>query len=109
VELDKFDVGSQLKGQQGYTNKETGKFDLADFVGDYRIEGPEDDTQGLVSRFTDAPGGVPRGPRADRGILKRARVDRFEGRLGEGRVNDGRFDDGRLNDGCTTPLDYGDL
>jgi hypothetical protein len=64
--LAKYTVGSQIRGQQGYTNPESGKFELADFRYDNRIAGPNDDTAGLVSRYTGAPGGVPQGPRSDR-------------------------------------------
>jgi len=69
----KYTVGSQFQGQQGYTNKETGAFELTQKKHDMRIRGPDDDTQGLVSRYSNAPGAVPRQPRVDR--FKRARVE----------------------------------
>ncbi|KAI8939565.1 hypothetical protein NX059_003329 [Plenodomus lindquistii] len=73
---EKYSVGSQLYGQQGYTNKETGAFELNPRKVDERIAGPDDDTQGLTSRYSDAPGATPRAPRAERnGGYKRARAD----------------------------------
>ncbi|KAF1843889.1 uncharacterized protein K460DRAFT_266340, partial [Cucurbitaria berberidis CBS 394.84] len=55
----KYDVGSQIKGQQGVTNKKTQKFELVAFAQDERAEGADDDTVGL--RYHDPP----RGPRLD--------------------------------------------
>ncbi|KAF1946730.1 hypothetical protein EJ02DRAFT_393867 [Clathrospora elynae] len=61
----KYTVGSQLQGQQGYTDKETGNFELADDPKERRIIGPDDDTAGLLRRWSDAPGGTQRDtPRA---------------------------------------------
>lgn len=48
-------------------------FELIETKCDERIRGPDDDTQGLVSKYSDAPGAVPRLPRADRCGNKRAR------------------------------------
>lgn len=89
----KYTVGSQLRGQQGYTNKETGVFELIGGRTDQRIPGPDDDTQGLSGRHSDAPGGVPYPPRAERGFggggHKRARVDGREGCRDGGRGGGG--------------------
>ncbi|KNG47692.1 dna ligase 1 [Stemphylium lycopersici] len=65
----KYTVGSQLEGQQGSTDKDTGIYALWDSVLDKRICGHDDDTAGLVRSWSDAPGGArrppPRGPRYD--------------------------------------------
>ena len=64
----KYAVGSQIRGQQGYTDVETGKFVLWDMAHDNRIRGPNDDTQGLLRSWSDAPGAEgrpPSGPRGD--------------------------------------------
>jgi hypothetical protein len=47
----KYSAGSQIRGQQGFANKENGKFELshAPSPRDNRIEGPDDDTAGLTS------------------------------------------------------------
>jgi hypothetical protein len=61
-------VGSQIRGQQGFTNIETGKFELWDAAQEKRIRGPNDDTQGLIRSWSDAPGADGRplsGPRGD--------------------------------------------
>lgn len=65
----KYDAGSQIRGQQGYTNERTGKFELDTFAEDERSKGPDDDTRGL--RYHDPP----KGPRADRAGFKRPRRD----------------------------------
>lgn len=52
----KYTVGSQLDGQQGFTNKETGKFELWDSATDKRAQGPNDDTSGLVRSWNGALG-----------------------------------------------------
>ncbi|EUC43683.1 hypothetical protein COCMIDRAFT_38415 [Bipolaris oryzae ATCC 44560] len=49
----KYGVGSQLEGQQGYTNKDTGEFQLWGTAYDKRITGPDDDTMGLMPRSMD--------------------------------------------------------
>ncbi|USP73204.1 hypothetical protein yc1106_00478 [Curvularia clavata] len=61
--IDKYAVGSQLEGQQGYTNPMTGQFELSITAVDRKIQGPVDDTAGLIKSWTHAPGGAPRGPR----------------------------------------------
>lgn len=61
--IDKYAVGSQLEGQQGYTNPMTGQFELWDTAVDKKIQGPQDDTAGLIKSWSNAPGGVPRAPR----------------------------------------------
>ncbi|KAL6709499.1 hypothetical protein ACN47E_001434 [Coniothyrium glycines] len=101
----KFDVGSQLKGQQGYFNKETAKFELTDSARDERIEGPDDDTHGLTSLFSNS-GNVPRGPRTDRGRYKRVRGDYYSGRV---HIVSTQSSEGLMGDGRLAPLDYGDL
>jgi hypothetical protein len=61
-------VGSQIRGQQGFTNIETGKFELWDAAQEKRIRGPNDDTQGLIRSWSDAPGADGRplpGPHGD--------------------------------------------
>ncbi|KAJ6201359.1 hypothetical protein J3E72DRAFT_428097 [Bipolaris maydis] len=52
----KYGVGSQLEGQQGYTDKDTGEFQLWGTAYDKRRNGPDDDTMGLVRYWSDAPG-----------------------------------------------------
>ncbi|CAN9093252.1 unnamed protein product [Alternaria alternata] len=69
----KYAVGSQIRGQQGFTNKDTGKFELWDEAQEKRIRGPDDDTQGLVRSWSDAPGADGR-PSSDR------RGDGYHGR-----------------------------
>ncbi|CAA9965795.1 hypothetical protein PTMSG1_09154 [Pyrenophora teres f. maculata] len=54
----KYSVGSQIRGQQGATNKTTGEYELWTDAYDARLSGSNDDTQGLVRR-------VPTGPRGD--------------------------------------------
>ncbi|KAI4955560.1 hypothetical protein J4E91_001421 [Alternaria rosae] len=61
-------LGSQIRGQQGYTDVETGKFVLWDVAHENRIRGPNDDTQGLIRSWSDLPGAEgrpPSGPRGD--------------------------------------------
>jgi hypothetical protein len=61
-------VGSQIRGQQGFTNTGTGKFELWDEAQEKRIRGPNDDTHGLTRSWSDAPGAdgrAPQGPRGD--------------------------------------------
>lgn len=58
-------MGSQIRGQQGFTNKDTGKFELWGEAQEKRIRGPDDDTQGLVRSWSDAPGADGR-PSSDR-------------------------------------------
>ena len=61
-------MGSQIRGQQGFTNIETGKFELWDAAQEKRIRGPNDDTQGLIRSWSDGPGADGRplpGPRGD--------------------------------------------
>lgn len=78
----KVTVGAQLKGQQGYTSNVTGQFELTNHASDLRLKGPDDDTTGLANtRYNDAWGGVPRGPRGDRPGFKRSRVERNDGLL----------------------------
>ncbi|CAO2656254.1 Nn.00g050570.m01.CDS01 [Neocucurbitaria sp. VM-36] len=67
--MKKYDTGSQFRGQQGFKNEKTQKFELDAYVEDERMVGPDDDTKGL--RYRD----LPRGPRADRGGPKRVRMD----------------------------------
>ncbi|KAL6149949.1 hypothetical protein ACJQWK_02467 [Exserohilum turcicum] len=55
----KYNVGSQIEGQQGSTDKTTGTFKLWDGPGDRRIAGPDDDTAGL-RRAWSARGGAQR-------------------------------------------------
>ncbi|KAF1828843.1 hypothetical protein BDW02DRAFT_511342, partial [Decorospora gaudefroyi] len=59
----KFTVGSQLQGQQGHTNQETGVFELTKDTRDARTPRPDDDTEGLSRNGSDAPPGAPSGPR----------------------------------------------
>ncbi|KAI4697768.1 uncharacterized protein J4E84_000901 [Alternaria hordeiaustralica] len=64
----KYAVGSQIRGQQGHTDAETGIFELWDAAHENRICGPDDDTQGLLRSWSDAPGAEgrpPSGPRGD--------------------------------------------
>ncbi|KAI4633486.1 hypothetical protein J4E80_000852 [Alternaria sp. BMP 0032] len=64
----KYAVGSQIRGQQGHTDAETGIFELWDAAHENRIRGPNDDTQGLLRSWSDAPGAEgrpPYGPRGD--------------------------------------------
>ncbi|KAI4959501.1 hypothetical protein J4E86_003223 [Alternaria arbusti] len=64
----KYAVGSQIRGQQGHTDAETGIFELWDAAHENRIRGPNDDTQGLLRSWSDAPGAEgrpPSGPRGD--------------------------------------------
>ncbi|KAI4691766.1 hypothetical protein J4E81_007293 [Alternaria sp. BMP 2799] len=64
----KYTVGSQIRGQQGYTDKDTNIFELWDGAHENRIRGPDDDTQGLLRSWSDAPGAEgrpPSGPRGD--------------------------------------------
>ncbi|KAH8643826.1 hypothetical protein IG631_01289 [Alternaria alternata] len=63
----------KIRGQQGFTNKDTGKFELWDEAQEKRICGPDDDTQGLVRSWSDAPGADGR-PSSDR------RGDGYHGR-----------------------------
>ncbi|KAF2849335.1 hypothetical protein T440DRAFT_452727 [Plenodomus tracheiphilus IPT5] len=83
--VSKYTVGSQIRGQQGYTNKDTGAFELIPTKQDQRIVGPDDDTAGLTSRYSDAPGAIPWAPRAERaGGYKRMRGEGRNGGLDYG-------------------------
>lgn len=80
----KHGAGSQLHGQQGYTNHLTEKFELASTA---RIDKPEaavDDTETLPGKKVDTyiPFGAPRGPRGHRASHKRTR--REEDRMPDG-------------------------
>lgn len=56
-------MGSQIRGQQGYTNKETSNFELWNEAYDTRMPGPDDDTKGLVHCGSGSYSRVPTGPR----------------------------------------------
>lgn len=63
-------------GQQGYTNKDTGNWELATDKYDHRTGRWDDDTEAMPSRFGRGgdfyvPNDAPRGPRAGN---KRART-----------------------------------
>ena len=67
-------MGAQLKGQQGYTSNETGAFELFDFRKDERIEGPNDDTSGLLSKNGESRIGLPQREWKDTSSYKRPRL-----------------------------------
>jgi hypothetical protein len=86
--VSKYDVGSELRDQQGYTDPETGKFELSESKQDQRKGVVADDTAGLGnghlvnghgkrSRGTDSyvPAHAPTGPRGGRSDEKRSRRD----------------------------------
>ncbi|XP_014555001.1 hypothetical protein COCVIDRAFT_103549 [Bipolaris victoriae FI3] len=52
----KYGVGSQLDGQQGYTDRDTGEFQLWGTAYDKRTNGPDDDTMGLLRSWSGASG-----------------------------------------------------
>jgi hypothetical protein len=68
-------AGAQLHGQQGFTNELTGKFELARNAKNSKPDGAADNTESLYGRGHDSwvPSGTPRGPRGNRGGLKRPR------------------------------------
>jgi hypothetical protein len=70
-------TGSQLSGQQGYTNEQTGTFELAENKRIIKPEGAVDNTETLPGRKVDSyvPNGAPRGPRRDRTGYKRPRFE----------------------------------
>jgi hypothetical protein len=72
-----FGVGSQMQGQQGYTNKLTEAFELTEVNKISKPSGAIDDTETLSGRRPDhwVPSGAPRAPRAERAGFKRARRD----------------------------------
>jgi hypothetical protein len=91
-------AGSQLSGQQGYTNDETEAFELAENKRITKPEGAVDDTETLPGRKVDSyvPNGAPRGPRRDRTGYKRPRFDdsrMADARMAAARVSEDRIDD----------------
>ncbi|KAH8727128.1 hypothetical protein GQ44DRAFT_758218 [Phaeosphaeriaceae sp. PMI808] len=68
--FEKYSVGSMIVGQQGHTNATTGRWELADYKLDGRTDGPADDTEAFMGKFSRrgadcyAPVHAPRGPRA---------------------------------------------
>ena len=93
----KHGAGSQLHGQQGYTNHLTEKFELA---ANARIDKPEaavDDTETLPGKKVDTyiPYGAPRGPRGHRGGHKRTRCE--DDRMPDGGLVGDRHHPGRVD------------
>jgi hypothetical protein len=95
-------AGSQLHGQQGYTNHLTEKFELAHNA---RIDKPEaavDDTETLPGRKIDTytPFGAPRGPRGHRpGKRTRREDDRVaESQMGDRYRSDAKMEEGQIGE-----------
>lgn len=92
-------AGSQLHGQQGYTNHLTQEFELAENSRIDKPEAPVDDTETLPSRKTDTyvPYGAPRGPRGHRPGHKRMR--REDDHMAESQMGDRYRPDAKMEEG----------
>ncbi|KAF1920524.1 hypothetical protein BDU57DRAFT_583910 [Ampelomyces quisqualis] len=92
-------AGSQLHGQQGYTNHLTQKFELVDKARIDKPEAPVDDTETLPGRKIDTyiPYGAPRGPRGHRTGYKRTR--REDDCMAESQMNDRYRPDTKMEEG----------